>query len=420
MDKAWIAQKLHIGGLSMNAQRPRLLLVALAYIGFVSLGLPDAVIGVAWPSVRAHFTLPQEALGLIFIAAGCGYFSSSFFSGRLVQSLGIGRLLAGSTALVAAGGFGFAVAPLWAAFVLCAVLHGLGSGAIDAGLNGFAAARLSARHMNWLHACYCLGAMLGPLVMTGVLAAGSSYSAGYAGIASILFIMAILFFLTRRLWAAPAAANVVHSLRESTVNSRSELTTLAPTGPLPAATIGTWTAVRHPAVLMHMAVFFLYTGLEVTVGQWSFTMLTESRAIDPVVAGAWVSGYWGSIGVGRVLFGFLVDRIGIDGLLRACLLAAVLGAVLIALPGPLTFAGLVLTGLGLAPVFPCLMTRTPQRLGADLATHAVGFQVGAAMIGAAVIPAAVGLAVGRFGLETVGPAAIVLAAGLWALHEALA
>src|SRR5438105_7240083 len=137
--------------------KPSLLLIVLAYVGFVSLGLPDAVIGVTWPSVRDHFGLHQSALGLVFVASGCGYFLSSFFSGRVVTALGIGLLLAASTGLVAASGVGFALAPVWALFVACAVLHGLGSGAIDAGLNGYAAARLSARPMNWLHACYCLG-----------------------------------------------------------------------------------------------------------------------------------------------------------------------------------------------------------------------------------------------------------------------
>ena len=118
---------------------------------------------------------------MVFVASGLGYFVTSFFSGRLTHALGIGLLLAASTALVAAAMFGFAFSPLWALFVACAVVHGLGSGAIDAGLNGYAAHYLSARHMNWLHACYCFGAMLGPLLMTAVLTSGRRYSTGYLG-----------------------------------------------------------------------------------------------------------------------------------------------------------------------------------------------------------------------------------------------
>jgi fucose permease len=381
---------------NLRPAKPSPLLVALAYVGFVSLGLPDAVIGVAWPSVRDSFRLPQSALGLVLVASGCGYFLSSFFSGRLVHALGIGLLLAASTALVAAGAFGFALSPIWTAFLACAALHGLGSGAIDAGLNGYAAAHLSAGHMNWLHACYCLGAMLGPLVMTGALTAGGAYGPGYALIGAVMLPLSLLFAWTRPLWGR------------------------APAGP-GGRGVGTWAALRRPAVLLQMTVFFLYTGLEMTVGQWSFTVLTEHRGVGTGAAGVWVSAYWGAIGVGRVVFGFVVDRVGIDRLLRGCLLAAAAGAALIAVPGPTgcAFAGLVLVGLALAPVFPCLMTRTPQRLGPALAPHAVGFQVGAAMLGAAAVPAGVGAVAGGYGLGAVGPAAVGLAGLLWLLHEVL-
>jgi fucose permease len=377
--------------------KPGLLLIVLAYVGFVSLGLPDAVIGVAWPSVRDAFGVHQSALGLVLVASACGYFLSSFFSGRLIHTLGIGLLLTASTALVAASGFGFALAPVWVAFVACAVLHGLGSGAIDAGLNGYAAAHLPARHVNWLHACYCLGAMIGPLMMTGVLNAGRPYSLGYVSIGAALLALSVVFALTRPLWGQ---------------------------GPTPAeggGPVGTRAALGHAAVWLQIGVFFLYTGLEVTIGQWTFTVLTESREVAPAVAGTWVSAYWGSIGVGRVLFGFVVEWVAIDLLLRGCLLAAVAGAALIAVPGPAwwAFAGLVVVGFALAPVYPCLMTRTPQRLGPAVAAHAVGFQVGAAMIGAAVVPGAVGLAAEGYGLETVAPAAVGLAGLLWLLHEVL-
>jgi fucose permease len=168
-----------------------------------------------------------------------------------------------------------------------------------------------------------------------------------------------------------------------------------------------------------MAVFFVYTGLEIALSQWAFTVLTESRGIRAAAAGVAVGAYWGSIGAGRVVFGVMANRVGIDRLLRYCLLAAAGGVALFAaqLSIEATFAGLVLAGVGLAPVFPCLMTRTPQRLGAALSTHAIGFQVGAAMIGAAAVPAALGLLAGFSGLETVPIAATALAGILWLLHE---
>src|SRR6266545_2510489 len=320
--------------------RPGLLLIALAYVGFVSLGLPDAVLGVAWPTVRDTFALPQGAAGFVFVASGLGYFVTSFFSGRLTHALGIGSLLAASTALVAAAMFGFAFSPLWAVFVACAVVHGLGSGAIDAGLNGYAAHHLSARQMNWLHACYCFGAMLGPWLMTAVLTAGGHYSIGYSVVGAVMLTLATVFLLTRTRWGRASA-----------------------TAETAEPQLGTRAAPRHPTVLLQMVVFFLYTGLEATFSQWTFTVLTEFRGVSGELAGFVVGVYWGSIGVGRVVFGLVADRIGIDRLLRCSLLAAVAGAVLFALPLPaeVAFAGVVLAGFGLAPVFPCLMTRTPQR-----------------------------------------------------------
>ena len=179
-------------------------LIVLAYVGFVSLGLPDAVIGVAWPSLRDYFELPQIALGLIFVCSGCGYFLSSFFSGKAVQTLGIGLLLAASTVLVASSALGFAFSPIWWALLSFAVLHGLGSGAIDAGLNGYAASNMSAGHMNWLHACYCLGAMLGPLVMTWALTTSGTYWMGYAAIGGVMLALAIVFTFTGTHWGSAA------------------------------------------------------------------------------------------------------------------------------------------------------------------------------------------------------------------------
>jgi fucose permease len=168
-----------------------------------------------------------------------------------------------------------------------------------------------------------------------------------------------------------------------------------------------------------MALFFVYTGLEVTIGQWSFTVLTESRAIARETAGLWVTIYWGSIGVGRVLFGFIVEWLGIDRLIRLSLLAALAGAVLFAIDfSPVaSVIALALIGLGLAAVFPCLMTQTPRRLGKAMAAHAIGFQVGAAMLGAAALPSLSGVLAQQFGLETIAPAAVVMALLLLLLNE---
>src|SRR6185295_1205798 len=165
------------------------LLLAIAYVGFVSLGFPDAVTGVAWPSVRGTFTLPQSSFGLIFISLGVGYCTSSFFGGKLAVALGIGTLLSVSSLLVAVAMFGNALAPGWPVFVAGGLIWGLGSGAIDSGLNGYVASNFPARHVNWLHAFYSLGASLGPLLMTAVLVRTGSWRLGYALVGALILTM---------------------------------------------------------------------------------------------------------------------------------------------------------------------------------------------------------------------------------------
>jgi fucose permease len=378
--------------------RPGLLLLTLAFLGFISLGLPDAVIGVAWPSVRDTFQLRQGSVAFVLVIAGAGYLISSFASGRLILSFGIGLVLAASTGSVAAAMYGLGASANWIVFLLCALIHGLGSGAIDSGLNGYAAYHMSARQMIWLHACYCFGALIGPVLMANVLASGRHYSTGYSVVGSTMLVMAVLFLFTYRLWG-----------ETSPIARKERLQT------------GSEGALRHGIVWLQMAVFFLYTGLEVTCSQWTYTVLTESRNVSPDTAGLAVGVFWGSIGVGRVLSGLIADRVGIDRLLRYGLICAASGALLFAvrLPVGAAILGLSLTGLGLAPVYPCLMSRTPQRLGTELSTHAIGYQVGAAMIGAAAVPGMLGVIAGLAGLEAVSSGAFVLFVILSFLHEAL-
>jgi fucose permease len=378
--------------------RPKFILLSLAFMGFISLGLPDAVIGVAWPSVRDTFHLRQGAVALILVSSGLGYLLSSFFAGRLMHTLGVGLLLTASTSLVAVAMFGFAFSPMWAVFVFCACVHGLGSGAIDSGLNGYAAHHLSTRSLIWLHACYCIGALIGPILMSNVLASGRHYSVGYSAVGGTMLAMSIIFLVTHQSWE-----EMPFTLQEIR---------------LP---LGAGSAFRSSMVWLQMAIFFLYTGLEVTFSQWTFTVLTESRHVSPRAAGIAVGFYWGCIGAGRILSGLIVERVGIDRLVRYCLLGAGGGALLFATRPTVgaEFLGLALAGLGLAPVFPCLMSRTPRRLGTQLSAHAVGFQVAAAMIGAAVVPGTLGIIAGRGGLEMVPLGTAVLFVTLVLLHERL-
>lgn len=372
------------------------LLLGLAYLGFVSLGLPDAVLGVAWPSLREVFALPQSGLGLILIAFATGFFASSTMAGRLLQRLGVGKLLAVSTGLVTLALVGYALAPIWPLFLAGALLLGLGSGAIDAGLNAYAAGHFTARHMNWLHAAYGLGAAVGPFIMTGILAAGLSWRGGYLAIATIMLLMTVLFIATRGSWRGDVRLDSF----KGGATARSVL--------------------RRPLVWLQVAIFFVYTGVEVTAGQWTFALLSEARGLSTASAGLWAGLFWASLFAGRVLLGFVADQVGPDRLTRLGTFGALAGSAALALaPTEVGLIGLLLLGFSLAPIYPMLMTRTPDRLGPDQALHAVGFQVSAAMLGGLAFPSLGGLLADGFSLEATALLVAAAAGTLWLLHELL-
>lgn len=383
-------------------QKPFLLLL-IAYIAFVSLGLPDGLLGVAWPSIRTDFRLPISELGLLLAAFVVGYMSSSFTSGQIIARFGIGGLLVGSSILMTISLLGYVAAAHWWLIIGCGVLSGLGAGAIDAGLNGYAAAHFGPRHVNWLHACYGLGAMLGPLLMTAVLSNALSWRWGYGLVGGILLLMTAAFIGTRRLWQSDRAADAVAAS--------------APAEPAVAMSA----ALRRPLIWVSMALFFIYTGLEVTAGQWAYSLFTEGRGIAPQVGGVWVGIYWGSLTVGRVIFGLAAERLGATAILRASMIGVPAGALLLWLniTPLLSFIGLASIGFLLAPIFPLLIAQTPARLGPSYAAHAIGFQVSAANLGSVLIPGLAGILAQEIAMEAIGPLLLVVALLLLLLHEVL-
>jgi fucose permease len=372
------------------------LLFPIALLAFISLGLPDGVLGVAWPSMRRTFDVPLSHLGILLGAATVGYLASSFSSGPLVAHLRIGRLLLVSSGVMAVSLLSYAVAPGWPTVIAGGVLGGLGGGAIDAGVNAFAASRCSPRQTAWLHASYGVGAMLGPLLMTALLATGTSWRWGYVVIAGAVAAMALAFAMTLDRWPASADRSAAAAGVPDLVDT-----------------------LRRPRVIVHVALFFLYTGLEVSAGQWSYSFLTEARGVAPTAAGLWVSVYWASLTIGRVALGTVARVATVDAMLRASMALAPLAALLVWLGDSRIGApvGLVALGLALAPVYPLLVSATPGRLGAGHAVHAIGVQVAAAYLGAAAVPGTIGLLARDVGLEVIGPALVAVAVGVLVLHE---
>jgi fucose permease len=376
------------------ARRESVLFV-LGLVAFVSLGLPDAVLGVAWPSIRRDLGLPLDALGVLLFAATAGYLSASVLTGPLLRRLGVGELIVGSSALVVASALGYALSRSVGFLALAALLAGLGGGAIDAGINAHAAARFPAGHVAWLHASYGVGAACGPLLMTGVLGAGVSWRWGYMVLALILAALGCGFFRTRGLWDdhdPPAASTASH--------------------------VRLGASLRRPAVWANVSLFLFYTGVEAMAGQWAFSLFTEGRGMPPVMAGMAVSGYWVSLTLGRVASG-AIARIPPALLLRGSLAVApvwtlILASALGAIPD---LVSLALLGFTLGPVFPMLIAGTPTRVGEEHSANAVGLQIAGAALGAAALPAFAGVVGARHGLESIAVFLAGAALFVFALHE---
>src|SRR3954451_235323 len=385
---------------SRAPRRAGLLILLLAYAGFVALGLSNSLMGVAWPSMRTTFGLPLDALGVLLIGNTTGYMIASAVSGRLMALMNVGTLLAVGCGLAAAALLSTGAAPSWPMLVVLGFAAGLSGGAIDGSLNAYAAAHFSPRAMNWLHACFGIGATLGPAIMTGVIVYGLSWRVGYVIVGALQLALALCFAFTRQSWRDPAP------------NA---------TDPAPVHGAALAATLRLPMTWLGIALFFAYTGAEVATGQWVYSLLTEARGVSAALAGTWVSLYWASLTLGRILFGFVVQRVSPTTLLRWCMLGAVLSALLIWVNGApwLAFAGIALMGLSLAPQFPLLISATPDYLGAAHAANGVGLQVAAASLGGAVIPSLIGLLAAAYSLEVLGPFLLVTALLMAGLFELL-
>ena len=382
--------------------RSKIAIIVLSYVAFIALGMPDGLLGVAWPSVRASFGIPLDSMGALLLAAVSGYLVSSFSSGYLIARSSVGSVLAASCALTGIGLIGYTLAPAWWVMVVLGTVAGLGAGAIDAGLNTYAATHFSERVMQWLHASYGIGVTLGPIIMTVALTALHSWRIGYLVVGGFQLLLAACFALTARLWdrgATTAEADRPKILTDYKTPFRETL--------------------RQGRVWLNAALFLLYTGSEVTVGVWAYTLLTEARGVAPALAGLVAGSYWATFTLGRIVAGLYAKRLGVHLLVRGGLLAALAGATLLwwnPLPAVHLIA-VALIGFAIAPVFPALVSGTSRRVGARFAANAIGVQMAAAALGAATVPGLVGIMADRLSLEIVPPCLFILFASLSGLHE---
>jgi fucose permease len=355
-------------------------LLLIAFLAFVSIGFPDAVLGVAWPSMRETFDRALSNLGFILAASGTGYFLSAAFTGKAIEILGVGRLLAISTTAVATGLFGYAVSPSFWLLLVAAVLIGFGSGAVDAGLNFYAAEHFSVTVMNWLHAFFGVGAMIGPFIMAGVFAAGAAWRIGYVIIASVIAVMAAVFFLTMDRWNDGARAHDEQA----------------------PAPVSARRVLGMPTVWLQILMFLVMCGIEASAGSWTATIMFEKFDASRGTASIWAGIFWGAMALGRTVMVPLSRDLRPDRLVQLCVWGLVAGTALMTLDHVRLFqSGLVIFGLAMAPLFPTMMSLTPRRLGSNVAAHAIGFQVSAATLGIVSIPTLGGILAERTSLTAI-------------------
>jgi fucose permease len=369
-------------------------------LAFVSLGLPDGLLGTAWPSIRATFDQPLDAQGVLLVVTTTAYVVSSFGTGSALARVTLGRLLAASALATAVALLGSAASPSWWGLVALALLLGAGGGVIDAGINTYASTSHGPRMLNWLHACWGLGAALGPVVVVLVLEVGRSWRVAYALVGAAQLALAIGFALTSRSWPMTVASNG---------DAAAEVP------------VGTGEALRVSGAQLGATAFFLYSGVEVGIGVWTFTLFTEGRGIPSAAAGFWLSVFWGGLTLSRLAASFVGGRIPPLALVRGSLVALCAGAGLLWLDGApaVGFAGLALAGAACGPIFPTLMATTPARVGSRHVAGTVSLQVAAAAVGAAVLPALMGVVARRLGLEALGPQLVGLSLAALVAHEVL-
>jgi fucose permease len=357
----------------------------LAYLGFMGLGVYAGLLGLAWPSIQAEFEMSLADQGILLLAITGGGLIASFYSGAIAARLGIGRMLMVASAMIALSLLAVSLTQSWLLLIVILIITGTGSGAIDAGLNSYAAQHFSERVMNWLHACFGVGVTITPLMMTAIFSAHLSWRVGYVIAGALVGVVAVLFLFTSAYW-------------------RSTTTTTAHDGSTtPTERVSLGATLRLPIVWIGVAMLFLCAGLETTPGNWIFTVFTQSRGIPEVEAAQWVSVYWASFTIGRIFFGAIISRVNTIWLLRLCMFGALVGAGMLwwnVIPW-VSFAGLTLLGFSQAPVYPVLTSATPRRVGKLHTPNAVGFQVTGAGAGLALLPAFAGVLAERINLEVI-------------------
>ena len=347
------------------------LLLAVIYLSFVSLGLPDSVLGSAWPVMHTQFSVPVSYAGIVTMIIAGGTIVSSLLSDRLTKKLGAGLVTALSVALTACALFGFSFSRSFAVICAWAVPYGLGAGAVDAALNNYVALHYSSRHMNWLHGCWGIGASVSPYIMSYALSGNSGWSGGYRIIGLMQAVLTFIILFSLPLWKKRDVPEKSEEKKEKKKN-----------------------IFAIKGVVYILIAFFCYCSLETTSGLWASSYLVGARGLDVVSAARFASLFYIGIMICRFLSGIFADRLGDRTLIRTGCLVMIVGMLLMIVPSGikvLPLAGLVITGMGCAPVYPSIIHSTPANFGKENSQAIIGVQMASAYTGSTFMPPVFGL-----------------------------
>jgi len=376
------------------------LLLAIIYLAFISLGLPDALLGSAWPVMHQELRVPLSWSGGVFMIIAVGTIVSSLLSDRLTRRLGAGKVTAISVAMTCAALFGFSFSRSYLALCLWAVPYGLGAGGVDAALNNYVALHYASRHMSWLHCMWGIGATLGPYIMGAALTGGYGWSMGYRVIGLLQLALTAALVLSLPLWKSAGGSGG---------------------GAERARALSLPEVVALPGAKAVMVCFFCYCALEQTVGLWASSYLVTVRAVDAVTAARYGSLFYLGITVGRAVSGFVTLRLNDSQMVRLGQGILVLGLVLVLLPLANSFAlaGLIIIGLGCAPVYPSLIHATPAHFGAERSQAIIGVQMASAYVGTSLMPPLFGWIAAHTSLRLFPVYLTVLLVFMFLSHERL-
>ncbi len=351
------------------------LLLAIIYLAFISLGLPDALLGSAWPSMYPQLGVPVSYAGIVSMIVALGTIVSSLMSDRMTLKLGTGKVTALSVAMTAAALFGFSLCDSFFLLCLWAIPYGLGAGSVDACLNNYVALHYESKHMSWLHCMWGIGASLGPYIMGFVLTGGGIWSSGYRIIGILQLILTLLLVFSLPLWKGSQGSAETETPRKS---------------------LSLGQILQIPGAKAVMVCFFCYCAIEQTAGLWAASYLNLHKGIPAETAAGYASMFFLGITLGRALSGFVTMKFNDTQMVRLGIGIIALGTLAMVLPLGTWAAvgGLILIGLGCAPIYPAMLHATPVRFGASLSQAIIGVQMASAYVGTCLMPPLFGFLAG--------------------------